>query len=144
MVKGTLIRQNIVDEIVEQLRKISSANGFYSEAGKNVYEWLEKPLDFDEFPAIIVRDVSDEVQDETVFYHKLKIEVDIAIKKDNVTWNLREISSDVLKAFGVVEENLGYRCFFKRSEFLVEHKDTLYGGARLEFEVSYETRRWEQ
>lgn len=138
-------RQIIVTAIAEQMEKISSANGFYSEAGKNVYEWLDKPLDKDEYPAIIVRDISDTTNDTQVLEHSLKIEVDIAVSNGKSTsWNMREVSSDVIKAFDQVEKTLNYQCKYLGSDFLVEHKDSVYGGARLEFIVSYQTPRWEQ
>ncbi len=139
-------RQSIVDSIVQELQKISSANGFYSEAGVNVYEWLSKPLDKDEYPAIIIRDIADDTTDDNqTLEHKLKVEVDIAINnKDKTTWDMREVTSDVLKAFGVVEDTLNYECKYNGSEFLVEHKDSVYGGVRLEFTITYHTGRWEQ
>lgn len=145
MVSKNLIRQKIVTAIVEQMQLISSANGFYSEAGSNVFEWLDKPLDKDEYPAIIIRDISDNAADGQYLEHRLKIEVDVAVKDGlNTTWNMREVSSDVIKAFGQVELALGYSCTYGGSDFLLEHKDTIYGGVRLEFEVAYTTGRWEQ
>jgi hypothetical protein len=138
-------RQIIVDTIAEQMKLISAANGFYSEAGKNVFEWLEKPLDKDEYPAIIIRDVSDDTNDSQILEHSLKVEVDIAISnKTTSLWDMREVTSDVLKAFGVIEDTINYQCQYLGSEFLVEQKDTIYGGVRLSFTVAYQTGRWEQ
>ena len=139
-------RQNIVTTIVEQMQKISSENGFYSTAGENVFEWYNKPLEDSEYPAIIVRDVSDNTTDENqTLDHKLKIEIDVAVKnKDLTTWNMREVTSDVLKAFELVEDELNFLCAYHGSDFLVEQKDTLYGGVRLEFTVAYHSGRWEQ
>lgn len=138
-------RQTIIDTIVEQMKLISAASGFYSEAGKNVFEWLEKPLDKDEYPAIIIRDVADDTQDGQVLNHSLKIEVDIAISNKTTTvWDMREVTSDVLKVFGVVEDTINYQCAYLGSEFLLEQKDTVYGGVRLTFSVDYQTSRWEQ
>jgi len=140
-----MVRQSIVTKIVEQMQKISSANGFYSEAGTNVYEWLDKPLEKGQYPAIIVRDVSDEANDSQTLQHTLKVEIDIAVNsKDNATWDMREVTSDVLQAFGKLEEELNYDCKYLGSEFLVEHKDSVYGGVRCEFSITYFTRRWEQ
>lgn len=138
-------RQFIIDSIAEQLRLISATNGFYSEAGKNVFEWLEKPLDKDEYPAIIVRDVTDDVSDGQILEHSLKIEVDVAVSnKSTSLWDMREVTSDVLKAFGNLENTINYKCRYLGSDFLVEQKDTIYGGVRITFSVSYETPRWEQ
>jgi hypothetical protein len=138
-------RQMIVDIIVDQMKKIQHENSFYSDAGKNVFEWLEKPLDKDEYPAIIIRDVSDDTQDGQVLNHSLKIEVDIAVSsKATTVWDMREVSSDVLKTFGVIEDTINYQCAYLGSEFLLEQKDTVYGGVRLTFSVAYQTSRWEQ
>lgn len=138
-------RQTIVDIIVEKMKLISAANGFYSEAGKNVFEWLEKSLDKDEYPAIIIRDVADDTKDEQVLNHSLKVEVDIAVSNKVTTlWDMREVTSDVLKVFGEIENAINYKCAYLGSEFLVEQKDTFYGGVRLTFTIAYQTGRWEQ
>ncbi|MFY4767463.1 hypothetical protein ACOTV5_02395 [Aliarcobacter butzleri] len=140
-----MLRQEIVTAIVEKMKEISTANGFYSDAGKNVFEWLDKSLGKDEYPAIIIRDITDNTADGQYIDHKLKIEIDIAVKDgSNTTWNMREVSSDVIKSFGLFEEEINYRCNYNGSDFLVDQKDTLYGGVRLDFEVLYQTGRWEQ
>lgn len=140
-----MLRQKIVTAIVEKMKEISTANGFYSDAGKNVFEWLDKSLGKDEYPAIIIRDISDNTTDGQYLDHKLKIEIDIAVKDgNNTTWNMREVSSDVIKSFGLLEEKINYRFNYNGSDFLVDQKDTLYGGVRLDFEVLYQTGRWEQ
>ena len=66
-------RQSIVSELLEKLEEIKISNGFYSDAGTNVLEWFDKPLEDDDFPALIVRDPSDNVVDTTSLEHKLKI-----------------------------------------------------------------------
>lgn len=140
-----MIRQTIVDEAIKQMKNISSSNGFYSEAGKNVFEWLEKPLDKDEYPAIIVRDPSDNIADQNnVFSHSLKIEIDIAVVGKNAPWNMREVTSDVIKAFKGVEDTLNFSCTCKGNDFIAEQKESLYGGVRVEFAVEYQSMKWEQ
>jgi|GEM_PF-1962558 len=138
-------RQLIVTSIVEQMQLISSANGFYTEAGKNVFEWLEKPLDKGEYPAIIIRDIADDTIDSQTLEHVLKIEIDIAVSnKKTTTWDMREVTSDVLRAFGLLENIINYKCRYQGSDFLIEQKDSVYGGVRLSFTITYFTPRWEQ
>lgn len=139
-----MYRQSIVSELLLKLEEIKINNGFYSDAGANVLEWFDKPLEEEDFPALIVRDPSDNVVDSTSLEHKLKIEIDIAHKGKNCIWNMRETSSDVLKAFKNLEDLIGYQCKYLGSESLVEQKEKLYSGMRLEFEIIYHTRRWEQ
>lgn len=138
-------RQIIVDTVLEQMKRISAANGFYSEAGKNVYEWLQTPPDTNEYPRIIIKDISSTASDTKVLEHSLKIEVSIALSNGELTpWDMREVSSDALKAFAQVEKTLNYRCAYLGSEFLLKEEDTVYGDAKLTFIVAYQTPRWEQ
>ncbi len=137
-------RQSIVSELLEKLEEIKISNGFYSDAGTNVLEWFDKPLEDDDFPALIVRDPSDNVVDTTSLEHKLKIEIDIAHKGKNCIWNMRETSCDVLTAFKNLEQAIGFQCKYLGNESLVDQKEKLYSGMRLEFEIIYQTRRWEQ
>ena len=142
-----MLRQTIVSNIVEALQKISVENGFYSGAGSNVFEWQSKPLGEKQYPAIIVRDPSDAPTDKQTLKHVLRIEIDLAISKKTpiaTAWDMREVSSDVLKVFGEYEKEAGYVCRYLGSEALLEHKDSVYGGVRLEIDVEYHTQRWEQ
>ena len=139
-----MVREKIVYALVEHLKEIRAKNGYSSEAGLGVYEWLTKPLQRDQFPAIIVRDIADEVQDDGVFEHRLKIEIDIATKSKETLLELREIVADVLRAIGAFESSEHYRCESLSSEFLLEHKESLFGAARVEFVVIYKTARWQQ
>lgn len=139
-------RQELIDDLVSLLKTISHKNGFYSEVGANVFEWYEKPLEDEDYPAIIVRDPNDNAQDENnSINHALKIEIDIAISSGKeTTIDMRKVSSDVLKAFGMFEEKNNYVCLYKGSDSLTKQESKFYGGMRLEFEIKYQTRRWEQ
>lgn len=139
-----MVRQSIVDSILENLKKIKIDNGFYSNAGLNVFEWMEKTLEDRDFPALIIRDSSSKVNETSSLEHILKIEVDIAIKGKNSIWSMREVSSDVLKTFGIVENILNFKINYLGFESLVEQRESMYSGTRMEFEVIYNTRRFEQ
>lgn len=139
-----MVRQSIVDSILENLKKIKIDNGFYSNAGLNVFEWMEKTLEDRDFPALIIRDSSSKVNETSSLEHILKIEVDIAIKGKNSIWSMREVSSDVLKTFGIVENILNFKINYLGFESLIEQRESMYSGTRMEFEVIYNTRRFEQ
>ena len=139
-----MVRQSIVDSILENLKKIKIDNGFYSNAGLNVFEWMEKTLEDRDFPALIIRDSSSKVNETSSLEHILKIEVYIAIKGKNSIWSMREVSSDVLKTFGIVENILNFKINYLGFESLVEQRESMYSGTRMEFEVIYQTRKFEQ
>ena len=73
-----MTRQKIVDVVLENLKNIKIDKGFYSDAGKNVFEWMDKTLEDRDFPAIIIRDSSSKVSDQSLLEHTLRVEVDVA------------------------------------------------------------------
>ena len=138
-----MIRQDIIIKLIDALESISARNGFYTD-GFKVYEWLSKPLEAKDFPAVIVRDVRDELEDGTPLKHKLNIEIDIALHSEHLSINLREMLSDVLRAVGEFEKNNNLDVVLVSNEFLTEYADALYGGVRVEIVVIYHSQRWEQ
>lgn len=138
-----MIRQKIVNTLVEALQNITVKNGFYTD-GLKVHEWLSKPLEVQDYPAVIVRDIKDELQDTNPLEHKLFFEIDIAINGSDTSVRLRDILSDVLRAIGEFERQSAYDTHLLSNEFLLEHADRVYGGVRVEFYVVYHTNRWEQ
>lgn len=139
-----MIRQKVIDTIVENLKRIKRENGFYSDAGKNVFEWMEKTLEDRDFPALIIRDPSSKTISQSLFQNILKIEVDVATKGKNSIWNMREATSDVLKIFGELEDILNYKIEYLGFEAVSEQRESMYSGTRMEFEITYHTRRFEQ
>ena len=139
-----MIRQKVIDTIVENLKRIKRENGFYSDAGKNVFEWMEKTLEDRDFPALIIRDPSSKTISQSLFQNILKIEVDVATKGKNSIWNMREATSDVLKIFGELEDILNYKIEYLGFETVSEQRESIYSGTRMEFEITYHTRRFEQ
>ncbi len=141
-------RDEIVSAIVEEMRKISSRNGYYTEAGKKVFEWLERPLGDEETESIIIRDPESASEaNGWTSTHILTIEIDVtaAYKKDVDTLSFRMYMSDVIKAFGVVcDEVLNVIGEYKGSEVVGEYRGKAYASARLKFTVTYSTQKWEE
>lgn len=138
-------RQTIATIILDNLKNIKKENGFYSSAGENCFEWHEKPLDKDSYPAIIIRDSEDGIKmTASSWLHSLKIEVDILANGKNSIFETREIISDVLKTFKNIQEEISFICLYKGSETIKEQADFSYSGTRMVFVVEYETRAWEQ
>jgi len=138
-----MMRQKIVTALIDELQKISIENGFYTD-GLSVFEWLDKPLEESEYPAVIVRDAKDDMQDNIPLEHRLRVEIDIALQGRDVPINLRDILSDVLRAVGNFEKKNNYDTTLVGNEFLIEHKDSIYGGVRVEIDIVYYTDRWMQ
>jgi len=140
-----MIRQDLVDAILAKMKLITKANGFRSDCGLNCFEWYEKKLEHKQFPAIIIRDPESPSYEESgVFFHSLKIEIDIAVIGKDSVLNNREIISDILKSFKEFKDESNRECKYGGSETLIEQKDFMYGGTRLIFTVEYESVPWEQ
>ncbi len=140
-----MLRQDILNKLEKHLKDITKANGYFCNIGENTFLWLSRPLGEKEYPALVIRDSSDNIDDKKYLEHILKIELDIAVSngEDSIII-LRKISSDVLKTIKSFEEDITYRCNYLSSEFLQEQKETTLALARIEFNISYQTPRWEQ
>jgi len=131
-----MIREKIVNEILQKLQN--------NDQNIKVFEWLNRPLVENEYPAVVVRDSEDNINDENVLEHNLKIEIDIVTKGDKSINEIRKLISFVLKTLENVENELNYEIRYSSSEIITEQKDFLYTGARCEFIVKYFTPRFEQ
>ena len=140
-------RDEIARAVITELKNISAANGYYTEAGANVHEWLERPLGEEETPCIIVRDPeSSSSADSYTSMHILTFVIDVIIADSKVTntMSLREHISDVIKAFGVVCDEVIHEIGeYKGSEVIADFKGRTYASARLKFTVTYSTGKWE-
>lgn len=140
-----MIRQTIVTESIDILKNIKKENGFYSSVGDNCFEWYEKKLDKEEYPAIFFRDSEDTVViSSSSWEHTLRIEIDIATNGKNTMLYAREIISDVLTAFKDIEKKINYETTYKGCETIQEQADYAYSGTRMVFTIKYNTRPWEQ
>ncbi len=139
-------RYEIIQAVIDGMKSISSKNGYYTDAGTNVYEWLERPLGEDEVPCIIVRDPkSSSDADSYSSMHTLNIEIDVIISDTKVTntQSLKSHMSDVIKAFGVVcDETINQVGEYKGSEVIADFKGRTYATARLDFTITYAAEKW--
>lgn len=143
-----MLRQTFIGVIIAKLKTIKKAEGFNSDIGESVFEWRNNSFDPSELPALVLRDPDDTTEDDLqTLQHALKIEIDIVSsneKIEEVSKDIREIVSDILKAFGEFEADINQKCKYLGSETLFEHKDVVYGGIRTSFVIEYPTKRWEQ
>ena len=137
-------RELLVSALVTIMSTIKKENEFNTDIGSNCFEWYEKPLDAEQYPAIIIRDTdSDNIPASGSFNHILEIEIDIATKGKKPMPQMREAISDVLRAFGMFRNEQNYICAYKGSKSLIDQKDFTYGGTRMVFTINYSTSEWE-
>jgi hypothetical protein len=136
------LNQRIIDQLKNKLSLIEEI--------KEVHEWLSRPLDESEYPALIIRDPLDKVHDDSLGVteaHKLSIEIDLVISPD--VYEAVTIRELIPKVKGVIrdaitQEDFFYYCRYLGREIVGEHRDYFYIASRLKFEINYETEKWSE
>ncbi len=57
----TIASELIIDAFKVRMAKITKANGYYTDLGKNVFGWRANPLSTDELPALVWRDATEPI-----------------------------------------------------------------------------------
>jgi hypothetical protein len=136
------LNQQIVDQLKNKLESI--------EGIQKVFEWLSRPLNDGEYPALILRDPTDKVKSDFssgVEDHTLLVEIDVIVSPDDYeAVQLREL---VPKVKGAVRDAISQDDFFYYGKYLGrtivgEHKEYFYVASRLSFEIQYETEKWSE
>lgn len=100
------LRQRIMDTIETRMGTILVSNGFKTNVGQNVFPWSELGINNTKLPALIIRDVDDDPDQEVIRIvdNILTVQV-IALTTKSATseQEVREIIADVIKAVGVDE-----------------------------------------
>lgn len=93
-------RQDIVDAVVVALQDIRTVNGYNSDVGLNVYEWLKHSTDSTVRPCLIVRDPKDSVELNEPHVSDRRLTIEIVAQSDGTSAvdNLRGILGDIYKA----------------------------------------------
>lgn len=140
-----MIREQIMDFLINKLKQIKTQNGFYTNAGQNVYEWKNDPLPPERLPALIVRDALVRADDGIIGAHRWVLGIEIACAGRNAR-EMRRIIADVFKVISECEqERFGINNAFielSRSDMQVERHDIELSAAVLYFSVVYDAPRW--
>lgn len=149
---GTPKRQKIVDKIVSLCEGISVANGFETDIGLLVGDWV-KNYEEHELPAVAVCDLEEEVQtdmnDEDIDIYRLTVLIRVQFGSMTRPSVARLAIADLLKAIGTNvrlddgEELLALRVDLKRTGFTQSEEALQIATANVELDVYYHTPRWD-
>ena len=128
------MRQQIFDVVEKTLRTIPDVKHF---------SWLGRPLDDDEFPAIILKDKDTNHDDDSG--HSIRFEV-VVILKDKVSSQIakdtRAMMQSVSKKF---EEAVKQMCFHgrvRKTKMDAESSEYAYLQGVILFEIDYTANEW--
>ena len=136
------LNQQIINQLKNKLSQIEEI--------EEVHEWLSRPLDEGEYPALIIRDPMDKVHDDSLGVteaHALLIEIDLVISPNNYeAVAIRELIPKIKRAIrdAITQEDFYYHGHYIGREIIGEHRDYFYIASRLKFEINFETEKWSE
>jgi hypothetical protein len=144
---STTIRQSIITNLKTRMQTIRTANGYNTEAGMNVFEWLEYSTDATVRPAIIIRDPEDNVDQYGAHEKGRKLYVEIVVQTDgtDAVSDARSIIGDVEKAIGT-DETFSGLCYMTEdagNEMESKHEEDILATAKIKYNLYYKTGLWD-
>jgi len=141
--------QQIIDSLESRLKNILISNGFYTDAGNQVYLWRSAPFEVDEMPAINIRDRDDGLRQEWLgnpnrFDHELIVEIDLITASAET---LRQMIADVNHAINSDRtfDGLAIDTEYVNVAILTdEHNENIVKGGRLKIQIIYQTEKFEE
>lgn len=141
------IRQQIITALDTRLKTITKAKGYGTDAGKNVFDWLDRDLADSELDAIVYRDPSNEIADETFNQttNRLRLEIEARTKAAATTAaQIRKIVQDIYAALGTDEKfgQLAYQTLQVGETIDIQQQDKIMASATITLDVYYITQKW--
>lgn len=137
------IRQQIVTAFDTRMKTIKTANGYETNLGNSVYEWLQAPLQEDDPVSLNYRDRSNvTVRAVGCHEHRLTMEVVLAITKAATPAQVRKMIADVIVCVGTDPQWSGLAEDTRPvsdEEIEIEHRGRKIAGVSLKFEIQHNT-----
>lgn len=154
------IRQSIVDELMTLFAAITVANGYQTNVGMHLFEWRDAPLSVDELPALVLRDLDDEIQPSQGGFvldnelSQLSLSLDILVTdvgSDTAIEIVRKAFDDVSKAIRLAYQDTasnlsGLVVDIRRvaRRVVVDQNSLKVAGGLFEFLVIYNSAQWNE
>lgn len=141
------IRQQIVTNLDTALKTITKLNGYKSDAGKNVFEWLETLTEITALPAIIWRDTDEarafigNIQED----RRLTVEIELLAAGTTSPATMRDLLSDITRLVGFNKDwgGLAITTFPVSDTIGTEKEGKRVAGGLVVFEIAYRTKAWD-
>lgn len=141
------IRQQIITALDTRLRTITIANGYHTNAGQRVFDWLDRDLADTELDAIVYRDPANEILQETFnqINNRVRVEIEVKTKSASTTGaQVRKLIEDVYKAIGTDETfgGLAHEAQPVSENIDIQQADKIMGSATVVIDIYYMTTKW--
>lgn len=140
-------RQSIITALEARMRTILTANGYKTNAGAHVFDWLDRDLADAELDAIVYRDTNNNIISEGFDYYENRLRVEIEAKAKSAATTaaqVRKIIKDIYKAIGT-DETFGGLAHYSEpvSDALdIQQADKIAGSATVIIEIIYVAQKW--
>lgn len=140
-------RQQIMDALATRLKTITIANGYNTDVGLRVYDWLDRDLAESELDALIYRDNSSQAVLESfdVQAHIVRVQIEGKTKQArNTAARLRAIVEDVLTAIGTDSTfgDLALGAEYLGDALEIQQEDKIMGSVAIDLNIQYLTDKW--
>jgi len=128
------MRQQIFDIVEEHIRTIADVTH---------HTWLGRPLDDDEFPAIILKDTESSNDEDSG--HHLRFEVTIVLKdkvSSEIAKDTRAMMQTVSKKFEEAVKNMCLHGRVRKTKMDAESSEYAYLQGVMLFEIDYTVDEW--
>lgn len=141
------IRQQIITALDTRLRTITTANGYLTNVGQRVFDWLDRDLADTELDAIVYRDPANEISQETFSQvdNRVRVEIEVKTKSASTTAaQVRKLIEDVYKAIGIDETfgGLAHEAQPVSENIDIQQADKIMGSATVVIEIYYVSTKW--
>lgn len=141
------IRQQIITALDTRLRTITTANGYLTNVGQRVFDWLDRDLADTELDAIVYRDPANEISQETFSQvdNRVRVEIEVKTKSASTTAaQVRKLIEDVYKAIGIDETfgGLAHEAQPVSENIDIQQADKIMGSATVVIDIYYMTTKW--
>jgi hypothetical protein len=145
---ATTKRQTILGKLDTLLKTILTTNGYETNAGQHVFEWLGRPLEQGEMPGIVWQDMDDVVEQAVqADNHRLRVVLWIAASSATAPADIRKIIGDIVTALNTelvagdgVFDGYADNIYREAESMVTEHKENFQAVARLPIVIEYETQ----
>jgi len=138
-----MVRQSIITNLLNMLQGIRISDGYKTDVGTKVFEWREIAIELADCPCLIVRDTTDEIEDQGVHdhAHKLTITVTCIAAGTSAVEDARKIEADIYEAIGTDLSigNQAYWTEWQGSAMQVQHEENIFANILITLLVLYKT-----
>jgi hypothetical protein len=128
------MRQQIIDYVEQYLKEVPNVKYFH---------WLGRPLDDDEFPALIMKDIDASLDDDSGHFLKFEVTVILSGKvNSDIAKELRAKMKEVSEKFRDAVDEMCLHGRLRKTKLDAESTEYAYLAGVMLFEIDYTADEW--